>query len=172
MNDEKKALSELFVGTKGEIKAQEDEIKQRQGQVMTDGIMKQAVRKKTVGEEIPDLYETVDMMCSHDFGERIRAEYWQLRIRRMKLERQMDKLIHKVELLDEIDEAQNDITISLMRQQLMTMKEYAGTLIRRATLCGIDLCAGDAEGIAERCIMADKHRKETHNLNGMAVKDW
>lgn len=168
MNDENGALSGLLQGA---IKAKEDKLNEIEDAAIK--VLKNVSNvKKKVSHEIPDLDETVSMMNAEDFDDRMRAEYWQMRIRRMKLERQMDKLANKVEQLDEIDEAQKEMAIQLMRQQLMTMKEYAEILIRRATLCGIDLCAGDAEGIAERCIMADKHRQEAHNLNGMAVQKW
>lgn len=158
MNDENGTVSGLFEGTQGAIKAEEEKLK-----------CKERVTEKA---EIPDLYETVDMMCSDEFEDRIRAEYWQLRIRRMKLERQRDKLDNKVERLDEIDEAQKGVAIELMTHQLLEMRCYAEILIKRATLCGIDLCAGDAEGIAERCIMAEKHRQEAHDLKGVAVQKW
>lgn len=80
-----------------------------------------------------ELKETVDMMVSADYKERFKAEYWQLRIRYVKLETMIEKW----------DQGDLEFTPTCPRKiysdQLAGMKLYRRVLEERAIIEGIDL---------------------------------
>lgn len=71
-----------------------------------------------------DLKDTIKLMTSENWKDRMIAEYWQLKIR-------MDKLNHTIKM-GIFDGEMNDTMVA----QYEAMKEYANTLLHRAELCG------------------------------------
>ena len=85
------------------------------------------------------LSETVEMMNSSDYKDRFKAEFWQVKIRKDKLE----KIIRdagKMQL-----DFTPDCTINTLRKQKNIMKSYLGILRIRASIEGIDLEEDDHE---------------------------
>lgn len=78
-----------------------------------------------------DLKDTVALMTSEDPKDRLRAEYYQLKIRFTKLE----------ETLAAYDRGQMNIDCppELLRQQLDYMHNYAAIIEQRATYEGVTL---------------------------------
>lgn len=80
-----------------------------------------------------DLKDTKEMMCSPDYKERFKAEYWQLRIRYTKLKAMCKKW----------DEGKLDFTPTcprwIYRIQLRAMEDYLTCLEERAKLEKVDL---------------------------------
>lgn len=84
------------------------------------------------------LADTVDGMISADYKERFVAEYIQLVIRAEKLQ----NYIYRISLSDEydsVDEPKHDCSISILREQLNAMFDYATVLEKRAIIEGIEL---------------------------------
>lgn len=86
-----------------------------------------------------DLNETIGMMCIGDFKDRIRAEYWQLKIRCEKLEEMCRKYA-----AGELDFKPN-CGLELLRKQLGYMQNYLACLELRAEIESIDLNKEDYE---------------------------
>ncbi len=80
-----------------------------------------------------ELRDTVELMTSDDYKERFRAEYWQLRTRKEKLEH----------MIGAMDKGTLDFTpmcpYTLMRQQHKAMEAYFRVLLDRSTAERIDL---------------------------------
>jgi hypothetical protein len=81
-----------------------------------------------------ELKDTVNMMLSADYKERMKAEYWQVDIRINSLSR----------LLDNWDSLDFEPTCpkQLLELQLDAMCQYASTLATRAALESVDLMEG------------------------------
>lgn len=87
-----------------------------------------------------NLQETGTLMMSQDHSERLKAEYWQTKIRYEKLKKRNTK----VEALNYMDvKASDDISSpyvnELLRKQQSVMGEYLHILEVRAAIEGIDL---------------------------------
>ena len=80
-----------------------------------------------------ELKDTIEMMQSEDFKERFRAEYWQTKIRYVKLH----KMVVKAEAGTLNFEPK--CHMSLFHRQLGTMREMLNILEIRAEIEGIDL---------------------------------
>lgn len=91
---------------------------------------------------INSLHETVNMMCSNDAKLRLKAEYWQLRVRHKKLKDKIHEegLDGKIKFTDLIKNKDNKER-NLMFEQMATMEQYIKVLTRRAELMGVDLDA-------------------------------
>ena len=80
-----------------------------------------------------ELVETVHLMCSTDYKDRFLAEYWQLRIRCIKLQK----------MVQDWDEGKLTFTPTCPRvmydRQLQSMYEYLTVLEERAKLENIDV---------------------------------
>lgn len=84
------------------------------------------------------LADTVDSMVSSDYKERFIAEYVQLCVRAVKLQ----KFIYRISLsaeYDSVDEPKHDCSIGILREQLSAMYDYATVLEKRAIIEGIEL---------------------------------
>ena len=86
-----------------------------------------------------DLRETIDMMNSSNFKDRVKAEYHQLAIRCEKLEAMCKKYA-----AGELDFEPN-CPLELLQVQLRYMKGYKECLEERAEIEGIDLSVTDEE---------------------------
>ena len=80
-----------------------------------------------------ELKDTVSMMLSNDYKERFKAEYYQTRIRRDKLNNMIIKLAYR-----QLDFTP-DCPIVLFERQVKTMDDYLDMLIIRAKIEGIEL---------------------------------
>lgn len=80
-----------------------------------------------------ELKDTMQMMCSSDYKERFRAEYFQLKIRIAGLSNMLTK--YKQGTLD----FKPSCSFELLNSQLYTMKKYALSLEERAEIENIDL---------------------------------
>ena len=80
-----------------------------------------------------ELKDTIEMMCSSDYKERFRAEYFQLKIRIKGLSNMLNK--YKEGTLN----FKPTCSFELLNSQLYTMKKYALTLEERAVVENIDL---------------------------------
>lgn len=80
-----------------------------------------------------ELKETVAMMGSEDYKERLKAEYWQTKIRYDKLHEMVVK--YDAGTLN----FEPKCGIELLKQQLSFMRQYLFVLEVRAELEGIDL---------------------------------
>lgn len=80
-----------------------------------------------------ELKNTVEMMCSGDYKERFRAEYFQLKIRIDGLTDMVYK--YRKGALD----FKPSCSFELLHSQLYNMKRYALALEERAEIEGIDL---------------------------------
>ena len=82
---------------------------------------------------ITELKETAEMMCSADYKERFKAEYYQLKIRYTKLKAMCEKW----------DKGKLDFTPSCPRWvysiQLRAMQDYLTCLEERAKIEGVEL---------------------------------
>ena len=80
-----------------------------------------------------DLKETKELMCSADYKERFRAEYWQIKIRHSKL----------VDMVNKWDKGELNFTPTCPRgiydTQLYAMESYMSVLEERAELEGVNL---------------------------------
>lgn len=91
----------------------------------------------TMNEELKKkeifLEDTANMMCSANYSERFKAEYYQLAIRLVKLEAMLNNW--KNGKLDFIPKC----SIETYEEQIKTMKEYLSVLNKRAEEESIDL---------------------------------
>ncbi len=80
-----------------------------------------------------EIYDTIEMMCSADYKERFRAEYYQLKIRTEKLKSMLEKL----------DKGELKFTPTCSREtltlQYLTMSDYLLLLEVRARIEHISL---------------------------------
>ncbi len=80
-----------------------------------------------------NLVETKELMCSDDYKERFKAEYWQLNIRYKKL----------CAMIDKWNKGELSFTPTCPKQiygiQILGMKTYLDVLKERAKLENIDL---------------------------------
>ncbi len=79
------------------------------------------------------LEKTIDMMVSDDYVERFKAEFYQLRERKNKLQK-IIRAYDKGEL-----DFEPKCSIDLLTWQLKTMQEYEYILKRRAEIEGVEL---------------------------------
>ena len=80
------------------------------------------------------LEDTIDMMCSDNYEERLKAEYWQLVIRISKLKRCIYKLEDKIkEDIDEFESNELHLLIKL-KEQLTVMTQYQQILLTVASI--------------------------------------
>ena len=91
-----------------------------------------------------ELKETVELMTSKEYKERLKAEYLQTKIRYEKLKAFNNK-IEANERLDyvakryELDEPKHDCPANLLKEQQKVMGEYLHLLEVRAVIEGVDL---------------------------------
>lgn len=78
-----------------------------------------------------ELKDTVDLMLSEDYKDRVKAEYYQLKIRCEKLEAMLKKYNE-----DTLEFTLN-CPVELLRQQLDYMMNYKAILEQRASYEGI-----------------------------------
>jgi len=111
-------------------------------EIKIKGVLKMNEEKTAVTEyrEAKTLKDTVNLMLGDDFKDRLRAEYYQLKIRMNSLETMLDKLT-KGEL-----DFKPKCPIGLLQQQLDTMRQYLGILQIRASIEDIDLGDGTITG--------------------------
>lgn len=107
-----------------------------------EGALKMNEEKTTVTEyrEAKTLKDTVNLMLGDDFKDRLRAEYYQVKIRMNGLEAMLDKWT-KGEL-----DFKPKCPIGLLQQQLDVMRQYFGILQIRASIEDIDLGDGTITG--------------------------
>ena len=93
-----------------------------------------------------ELKDTVQMMCSEDYKERFKAEYYQTKIRYEKLK----ALNNKIEAsertmftLSHVREPKHDCPSQLLREQQNLMEQYLHILEVRAVIEGIELNTND-----------------------------
>ena len=77
-----------------------------------------------------ELKDTVELMCSEDFKERIVAEWLQLVIRKEKLEAYAEQVFKA---------PKNKMEVYLLKDQIFGMEMYKDALEARACELGIDL---------------------------------
>lgn len=80
------------------------------------------------------LSDTVDMMLSKDSNDRLYAEYWQARIRRVELRTKVFELENAVRN-DPSEENIRKLIVAYRKMQLMN--DYTGVLMDECVLCGI-----------------------------------
>lgn len=83
------------------------------------------------------LEDTVNWMKSTDYQDRLKAEYWQVRIRYKRLH----EYLILVELGFETVESKKEL--ELLEKQAKIMKEYQEVLEARAELMGMNLNASE-----------------------------
>lgn len=102
-----------------------------------------------------ELKDTVELMNSSDYKQRMKAEYWQTKIRYEKLNRFLTKIeaediagdilkndktyLYADDLADKLDEPKYDSPYYLLNKQKDVMGEYLHTLEVRAVIEGVDL---------------------------------
>ena len=87
-----------------------------------------------------ELKETIELMCSDDYKERFKAEYYQLKIRYEKLKNFCNKI--EASYRDEngkVKEPKHDCPLDLLKDQRNEMEELLHTLEIRAVIEGIEL---------------------------------
>ena len=84
-----------------------------------------------------ELKETIDMMNSADYKERFKAEYFQLVIRKEKLEAMLEK--YKAGTLPFMPNCSYEI----LYEQVVYMKQYQRILEERARIESVDLKEDD-----------------------------
>lgn len=92
-------------------------------------------------EEIKELSQTCEMMCSKDYRERFKAEFYQLKIRIEKLENFLAKIkaqFHYENYIEK-DKIQHDCDYMILGEQLSDMKHYLFILKQRAVIENIDI---------------------------------
>ena len=93
-------------------------------------------------EEIKELSKTCEMMCSKDYRELFKAEFYQLKIRTEKLENFLAKI--KAQYHYENDDIEKEIIkhdcdAIILEQQLCSMKNYLFILKQRAVIENINI---------------------------------
>lgn len=79
------------------------------------------------------LNETIELMNGDDFKDRLKAEYYQVKIRAANLEKMLDK--YKNGTLNFVPKC----SYELLYEQLVFMRQYMSILFRRAFIEGVDL---------------------------------
>lgn len=93
-------------------------------------------------EEIKELSQTCVMMCSKDYRERFKAEFYQLKIRIENLENFLAKIkaqYHYADKYIEKDKIQHDCDTFILEEQLYNMKHYLFILKQRAVIENINI---------------------------------
>lgn len=93
-------------------------------------------------EEIKELSQTCEMMCSKDYRERFKAEFYQLKIRTEKLENFLAKIkaqYHYVNDCIEDDKIKHDCDENILEEQLDNMKNYLFIMKQRAFIENINI---------------------------------
>lgn len=93
-------------------------------------------------EEIKELSQTCEMMCSKDYRERFKAEFYQLKIRTEKLENFLAKInsqYHYANDIIEENKIKHDCDEYILAEQLENMKRYIFILKQRAVIENIDI---------------------------------
>lgn len=83
------------------------------------------------------LEETVGLMLSEDYKDRLKAEYWQLKLRYNDLHEFLIKYEAGMEIISPPEKSK------LMQLQARVMEKYLKLLEERAVLEGMDLESGD-----------------------------
>lgn len=68
-----------------------------------------------------ELKDTVDLMLSDDYKDRLKAEYYQLQIRCRKISKKLEKLY----------ESEDNCCLHILEEQYMAMVKYRAILIQR-----------------------------------------
>lgn len=84
-----------------------------------------------------ELKDTVEMMLSDDYKERLKAEYWQTKIRYEKLKNSCN-LIEAAQFVDN-QIPKYDNTLELLRRQQRHMGEYLHVLELRVIIEHVDI---------------------------------
>ena len=84
-----------------------------------------------------ELKDTIQMMCSSDYKERFKAEYYQTKIRYEKLKAFNNKI--EAAIVAGTEEPKHDCPLSLLQDQQRQMGLYLKTLEIRAVIEGIEL---------------------------------
>ena len=111
-----------------------------------------------------ELRETVDMMCSEDYNERFKAEYYQLDDRIGKLSALVES--YNNDMLD----FEPKCSIELLLWQLSTMKEYKSILSRRAQIEGIHIDGVEDSSTTEELTMCRDCKNCKYFLTGSGVR--
>lgn len=86
-------------------------------------------------DKITDLSQTVELMISEDYKDRFIAEYAQVNIRYLRLERVLQSFEDK----SAPDCFEPTCPIEILKAQLVIMRLYIKLLVERSNLEGIDL---------------------------------
>ena len=92
-------------------------------------------------EEIKELSQTCEMMCSKDYRDRLKAEFYQLKFRTEKLENFIAKINAQYHTTknDSCSYIEHDCDLDLLEQQLEAMKKYLFILKQRAVIENINI---------------------------------
>lgn len=93
-------------------------------------------------EEIKELSQTCEMMCSKDYIERFKAEFYQLKFRTEKLENFLAKIkaqYHHSKGFEYKYAIEHDCDEDILEEQLENMKQYLFILKQRAVIENIDI---------------------------------
>lgn len=85
-----------------------------------------------------ELKETIELMCSNDYKERFKAEYYQLKIRYEKLKNFCNK-IEASFLNSKCVEPKHDCSLELLREQQSQMGKLLHVLEIRAVIENVEL---------------------------------
>lgn len=108
-------------------------------------LMQEAARRCVDGNPLPvELKDTVALMCSDDYKERFKAEYYQTKIRYEKLKKFNTKIEAARQVQFGIDKFKcsmppHDCPDELLREQQSVMGNYLHILEVRAAIEGIEL---------------------------------
>ena len=86
---------------------------------------------------ITDLKETIEGMTSDDYKERMKAEYWQTKLRYEKL-KDLNNRIEAAQMCL-YPEPPHDCPVGLLLEQQQAMHSYLHTLKLRAVIEGVEL---------------------------------
>lgn len=84
-----------------------------------------------------NIMNTVDMMGSDDYKERLKAEYYQTKIRYDRLKAFNCKI--EAAIITETEEPKHDCPYDILRKQQSAMGEYLHCLEIRAVIEGVEL---------------------------------
>lgn len=93
-------------------------------------------------EEIKELSQTCEMMCSKDYRERFKAEFYQLKVRTEKLENFLAKIkaqYHYANNCIEENNIQHECDEFILEEQLVMMKKYLFIMKQRAVIENINV---------------------------------
>lgn len=86
-------------------------------------------------DKITNLFQTAELMSSEDYKERFVAEYAQVKIRYLRLERVLQRIKDK----SAPDCFEPTCPIEILEEQLVIMRLYIRLLVKRSNLEGIIL---------------------------------